>query len=143
MLLCLAQLLLHGIGQALHVANDTEAHIVLHKYLVLQRCEHQSHQGGNLVCRTVPVLRGEGVERQVFHTQAGTLGSDASHSLHSSLMTVAALLAPFCCPASVAVHDDGYVLGNVVSLYHCDTFYISAISRMSASHGADCSNRYS
>ena len=131
MLLCLAQLLLYGIGQTLDVANDAEAYIILHEYLVFQRTEYQSHQGGYFVGRTSPVLSGERVERQVFDTQTGTLCRYLAHSLYTGLMAEAALFASFVGPAPVAVHDDGDVLGDVVSLYHCDMFYISPISHRS------------
>ena len=129
MLLRFAQLLLYDVGQALDVADDAEAHIVLHKYLVFQRGEYQSHQGCYFICRTSPVFCRERIQRQVFDTQIGTFRGDAAHSLYASLVTIAALLASFVGPASVAVHDDGNMLGDVVSLYHCDTFYISPISR--------------
>ena len=39
------QFLLHLVGQPLHVADDAEAHIVLHEDFVFERGKHQSHQG--------------------------------------------------------------------------------------------------
>ena len=45
----LEKLLLHLIGQTLHVTYHTETHVMLHEDLILQRSEHQSHQCRNLV----------------------------------------------------------------------------------------------
>ena len=34
---------LYVVRQALDVANHAEADVILHEYLVFQRCEHQAH----------------------------------------------------------------------------------------------------
>lgn len=64
MFLRFAELLLHLVGQAPHIANDAEAHVVLHEDLVLKRREDQPHKGSHLRGWAIPILRGEGIERQ-------------------------------------------------------------------------------
>ena len=64
---CFDQFLLHVLRQSLSVADDPEAHVVLHEDLVLQCCEHQSHEGVDFCGWAVPVFSGEGVEREILH----------------------------------------------------------------------------
>ena len=108
------EFLLHLVGQPLHVADDAEAYIVLHEDFIFERGKHQSHQGRNLIGRTVPVLRREGIKRKILHTEADTLSRDAAHGLHSSLMAEGTFTSPLRSPASVAIHNNGNVLGNIL-----------------------------
>ena len=125
MLLCLMKLGPHLAGQPPDITDDTEAHVVLHEYLILERGQHESHERVYLRLRPVPVFRGEGIERQIFHAQPRTLSGDAAHGLDTGLVAVAAVLAPLGGPAAVAVHDDGNVPGNAchIKLYHIRFVY--------------------
>ena len=63
----------YRLGQSFHVSNDMEAHVVLHEDFVFQRREHQPHECGHLVGRSVPVFGREGIKREKLHAESGTL----------------------------------------------------------------------
>ena len=120
-LFSLTKFLLHFFRQPFPIADDTEAYVVLHEDLVFQGGQHEAHQCGDFIRRTVPVLRGEGVECEVLHAQPHAFRCDAAHGLHSCLVSVGARFVAFCCPPAVAVHDDGDVPGyscHVQFFYH-------------------------
>ena len=56
------------------------------------------------------LLRREGVEREVLHSEARTLRGDAPYGVHSGLMAVASVLSSLGSPSPVTIHDDGDVL---------------------------------
>ena len=112
----LMQLVLNLLWQAFDVANHTESHIVLHEDFILQRCEDKSHECSHLIGRTIPILGRESIECEILYSETCTLRRDAAHRFHSSLMAEAALFSTFCCPASVAIHNDSYVLGYSVHI---------------------------
>ena len=113
-LLQFGNLLLHAVGQALAVAHHAELHVVVGEEFHLIEAEHEPHDGLNLVGGTVPVLGGEGVERQVLHAQPGAFGGDFLYRVESGLVAEGAVQSTVCSPAPVAVHDDGNVLRDAL-----------------------------
>ena len=99
--------------------------IALHRVDGLQHILLQkAHNDPHLVGGTLPVLRREGVHRQVFHPQILAIGGDLAEGLGPYFMSGSARQAALLRPTTVAVHDDGYVSGNIfgVCLIHSVTF---------------------
>ena len=112
MLLRLTQLLLHFFWQTCHITNNTETHIILHEDFVFQRRKHKAHQRSNLICRTIPVLCWESIEREKLHTQSYAFWCYAANGIYSCLMSIGAWLIAFGCPTSITIHCDGNMLGD-------------------------------
>lgn len=115
-------------GQSLDVADDAETYVVFHEDLVFERGEHESHEGVYLRLGPVPVLCGEGIEREILHAQPCAFGGDTPYGVHAGLMTVAAVLASLCGPPPVAVHDDGNVLGYACHIKLCHILITIALT---------------
>ena len=62
------------------------------------------HQGGDLVHRTIPVLRRERIQCQCLYTRLTTSPNNGDGSLFCTLQTA-------LWPASVAIHNDGDMTG--------------------------------
>ena len=119
---CFLKFLLHFYWQTFNVANHLEANIVLHEYLVLERRQYKTHQGGDLSLRTVPILGREGVESEIFHAKSSTLRSDSPNGFDTSLVSIASRFTVFGSPSSIAVHYYGNVLWYIVFIElvgHC------------------------
>ena len=87
--------------------------VPLHGVHRLQKVLFQKgHDGGDLRLGPLPVLRGEGVDRQVLHADVLAVGGDAAEGLRPCLVAGGAGKALPCGPAAVAVHDDGDMPGQ-------------------------------
>ncbi len=108
------ELLDDGLPQLGHAAHpaDADAELV---HLVAAAADHvavEVHQELHLVRRALPVLRGEGVEREVLHAHLDTALEDVHDDALTDLVALGAGQAPLLRPAAVAVHHDGDVLGH-------------------------------
>ena len=99
----------YSFRQPLHVADDTEGDVVLHEYLFFDGVEQEGHQGSHFLGGTVPVLGGEGVESEVFHSGFRSYLCDVADRLHTCLVSIAPVLVALLGPSSVPIHDDGDV----------------------------------
>ena len=90
----------------------------------LQIPAQQLHNARHLVGRSLPVLRGEGVHRQVLHTQGAAVIGDAPEGLRAGGVTGGAGQTPLLCPASVAIHDDGNMAGRCQILRKCQNKHL-------------------
>ena len=113
----LVEALLHFNRQLVDVTDDAEADVVLHESLLFDGVEQEGHEGGYLVGGTIPVLGREGVKGQVADAEACSFFGDDVYGFGASLVAEAALLALLFGPASVAIHDDGYMLRDAVGVY--------------------------
>lgn len=97
--------------QARQVAEKAESHTVaVHVADCLAEVFlQQVHNGVHLVLRALPVLRGEGVDRQVLQADALGIICDRAERLRARLMSCRTRQATLLCPTAVAVHDDGDV----------------------------------
>ena len=83
----------------------------------------------------VPVFGAEGVEREELDSHVGAGCSDFAHSHHALLVSHAAVQSAGFGPASVAVHDDGDVLGNAC---HVKRFRRHSFGVFGVSAGRGC-----
>ena len=77
----------------------------------------QTHDGGDLLRRALPVLGGEGIHGEIVQTDLLAIGGDAAEGLCPGGVTGGAGQPPALGPPAVAVHDDGDVPGQVVKIY--------------------------
>ena len=77
----------------------------------LQIPAQQLHNARHFLRRTLPVLRGEGVYRQILHTQCAAVIGNAPEGFGPRGVTGGAGQTPLFRPASIAIHDDGNVPG--------------------------------
>ena len=106
-------LFLHFGGQLVGAADISDAHIVVVHALdvVDQVGAQQTHEEVDFGLGTAQiVLEREGVERQPRQVDARGRLDHVLDRLGALLMPEKAPEAALACPASVAVHDDGYVL---------------------------------
>ena len=79
----------------------------------------QLHDSRHFFRRALPVLRGKGVHRQVFHAQGAAVVGDPPEGFRACGVTGGAGQTPLLCPAAVAVHDDGNMPGRGRVLRKC------------------------
>ena len=110
-------------GDGRHVPEEVEPDMVpLHAVHCLQQVLlEKRHDGGDLRLRALPVLRGEGVDREVLDADVLAVRCDAAEGLGSHLVSRGAGQAPLGGPAAVAIHDNGNVTGRSQLL--CFRFY--------------------
>ena len=96
------------------LADETQAHVVVveRTELALDRPAKQVQQQPDFRTRTLPVLTGEGEDRQ--HPDTGLAGAldDRPGRARARPMTGGARQTTRVRPAAVAVHDDGHMFGN-------------------------------
>ncbi len=92
-----------------HVPHEAQAHIIpLHGLDGLQQIPlQQLHDGVHLLLRPLPVLGGEGVDRQVLDADVPAVGGDGAEGLRPGGVAGLARQATAFGPAAVPVHDDG------------------------------------
>ena len=118
----------------LNVTDHAETDLVLDEDFLLNVLEQKPHERCHLLLGTVPVLGGEGIEREVLDTQFyGVLHYLANH-LDSADVTLGTLLATLLGPSAVAVHYDGHVLRYtaLVQLFlicHVSLFFVVTMTR--------------
>ena len=98
-------------GQAINLADDFEANVVLVQFggFGFEIMDKIFHQRIHFVFWTVPILDGEGVESQVFDAEfAGSANDDAS-GFRPGAVTFDPRQMALLCPTSVAVHNNGDV----------------------------------
>ena len=102
-------------GDGRHVPEEVEPDVVpLHAVHCLQQVLlEKRHDGGDLRLRALPVLRGEGVDREVLDADVLAVRRDAAEGLGSHLVSRGAGQAPLGGPAAIAIHDNGNVTGQV------------------------------
>ena len=84
-------------------------------------------QGVHLLAGPVPVLGGEGVEREIFHSETGGAFRDFAHRLHPGHMAFGPFKTAKLRPTAVAVHYYGYMDGQVRGIYLLYEFWIHCL----------------
>ena len=74
----------------------------------LEEIKEESH----LLSRALPVVAGEGVERELFDADARAMRDDLADRVGTTHVSHPAGAAASCGPAAVAVHDDRQVRRN-------------------------------
>jgi hypothetical protein len=112
----LGELVLGGARHLVDAPDGSQADVVLVQFLDLgpQIEFQQMHQGGDFGPWPVPVLTGERVERQVLHAELAAGAHDGADAVRTAPVPFHARQAALLGPASVAVHDDGDVLRNLL-----------------------------
>ena len=77
----------------------------------------KAHDGGDLLRRALPVLRGKSVDRQILQTDVLAVGGNGSKGLGPRGVSGGAGQAPSLGPPAIAVHNDGYVPRQAVKVY--------------------------
>ena len=67
--------------------------------------------------RTLPVLDGEGVQRQHVDAEPRRRLDDVADGIDAGAMAFDTRQMPLCGPAAVAVHDDGDMRGQMVEVH--------------------------
>ena len=103
---------------AFEVADGQQSNVVLVKCgcFLHNIFDQQFHQGIDFGLRAVPIFGRKCVERQVFDADFGGGFGDFAYRNDAVLVSDQAVAAAFFCPTSVAVHDDGDVLRQVVAV---------------------------
>ena len=101
-------------GEVRAAAHDAEADLVLVEEGLLagEVGDEEAHEGLDLVLGALPVLDGEGVEREVADAGVAAVAEDAADGLAAGAVALGAGEAAGLRPAAVAVHDDGDVAGG-------------------------------
>ena len=96
------------------VANDPHAHVALDQlvHVAAEIEAEQTHQRPHFLRRAFPVLRREGEQGEVLQADVAGLAHDLAHRVHAGDMAGLARQVALLRPASVAVHDDGDVVGK-------------------------------
>src|SRR5258705_3205548 len=104
----------HAGRQSVGPAEHAESSVASHQLgqLRVDRPLEQAHEHRDLVGRAAPVLGRERVEGQVAEAQRRGGANDRASRLHALVVSGHARQAAMGRPASVAVHDDGDMLGN-------------------------------
>src|SRR5207249_5000116 len=112
----------HRQRQAAEAADGEQADLVLHHLAELGRqvAAEERHEPVDLARRAAPVLRGEGVEREVADAEAPAGLDYRPHRFLADAMPLQTRQAAPFGPAPVAVHDDGHVTRQVsrIDLHH-------------------------
>jgi hypothetical protein len=83
--------------------------------LALHVCLQQTHERVHLALRAIPVLGGEGEQREDGHAGLDAPFDDLADRRHAGGVTLVARQAAGARPATVAVHDDGDVAGQTAA----------------------------
>ena len=100
-------------GERCEVAHEANANAVAVKlvHLAVDRLEEQLHQRRHLAGRPLPVLAGEGEQRQRRDALAQAEFHGLAYRLLAGVMTERAWTKTLLRPAAVAIHHDGEVAG--------------------------------
>lgn len=106
--------------EPLHIADDVELHVVFLEFqeILAQVTLHELHDVRHFFIRALPIFRRKGIDRQDLDAQVVGSDDDALERIGTGAMAVTAGQALALGPAAIAVHDDGYVAGNVVRIQH-------------------------
>ena len=104
----------HAGRQPVQLADGVQPDPVVHDLgpLALQVVAQQVHQPAHLVRRALPVLRGEGVQRERRQAQLARGAGHLAHGVGAPPVTFQAREPALLRPASVPVHDDADVAGQ-------------------------------
>ena len=107
-------------GRRSSLADRLQADVLLVQVLrlVCQKAFQQGHERLDLGLGAVPVFRGEGIEREVFHSEIDAGVRDLADGLGAGAVAFPAGQSAFLGPAAVAIHDDGDVAGDVWEVGH-------------------------
>ena len=99
--------------QPLPVADDPHANIFAVQFRKVTPDEgfQKPHQIAHLGFGPTPVFRREGKEREIAYSAIAGRAHGLAHGLHTAAMPHHARKTALLCPASIAIHDDGDVLG--------------------------------
>ena len=103
--------LAEGSVEAVASANDIEANRLLQTAVGLREevAAQKFEQGSDFVLGPAPVVSREGVQRQGANSVAYSRCDRPIDGIGARAMTLPTGLAAFESPATVAIHDDGYV----------------------------------
>ena len=101
------------LAQPVAPADEDHPAVVLVEggHLGVDHLDVQPHEPFHLFGGPAPVLGREGVEGELPDAQIARLLDHAAHGLHSGPVTGAHRQVAATSPATVAVHDDGHVVG--------------------------------
>ncbi len=100
-------MLLHVFRQAMNLADDFQPHIVFVQLLRLglEIVDEIFHQRVHLVLRTVPILGGKRVKREIFDAEFAGGADDFARGIRAAPVALDARQVARLRPAAVAVHD--------------------------------------
>ena len=99
----------HKLRESTSIAYDLQAHIIRHEKFFFETLYNECHEGCHFMRRSIPILRREGVECEIFHSQLRRRLGDVSHRLCALLVSHGAFQSTGFSPTSIAIHDDGDV----------------------------------
>jgi hypothetical protein len=104
--------------QALARTDDAHTHRLLVKLsqILADETLQKPHQVEDLLGRSRPVFRREGIERQIGNAEVGGSMHRATHRLDATTMSLKARQGPGRRPAAVAIHDDPDMSRTVLAL---------------------------
>ena len=113
----LVRALHHGLqlrAEAVQLPKDLHADVVLLHGAdgLIQILGQQLHDGAHFLLRPLPVLGGEGVDRQVLHADVLAVGGDFAEILRPHHVSRGAGQAAALGPAAVAIQYDGNMAGK-------------------------------
>ena len=76
----------------------------------MNRRDKQAHQGIDLLLRAGPILRTEGIDRQIADTELCRSTQGRSQSVLATDVPVGTGQSTLLSPAAVPIHDDSHVL---------------------------------
>src|ERR1035438_6746564 len=106
-------------GQLAGATDVADANVVIHHALQvgLKVALEQAHEEADLGARSAQIVfQRKGVEREPRQADARGGLSNQLHALGALLVAEEALERALASPASIAVHDDGHVLGQALGL---------------------------
>ena len=104
--------LAHGEGQVAPVAYEVEADVLLHEFgqFLPDEFQEKLEEEAHLGFRPLPVLLGEGIDRDVGDVLRPAGAHQLAHGVHTGKMALGARKSALAGPAAVAVHDHGDML---------------------------------
>ena len=101
-------------GQPVPAPDHGEPHALLAQAggLASKIGEEETHQAADLGSRPLPVVGGEGIERQGANSEAGRCLHHAANGGHPATVPLDPRESPRGGPATIAVHDDRHVEGG-------------------------------
>ena len=110
------QLVDDGFPQLRTAAGPAHAHAPLVHLIdtTVDDVTREAHKETHFLRRTLPILRGERVQRQVAHARFDGAGDGVEHHRFGRLMAVGADESALLGPTAVAVHDHADVARNLV-----------------------------
>ena len=114
--------------QAAAITDDPQPDLLLDVlFAVVKVSLEHLHNNCDLMCRTLPVFRGKGVDSEVADADLFAVAGNIHKNLAAAAMTVFPRQTACLCPAPVSVHNDADMLREILRggrrsgsiLWHC------------------------